>query len=138
MNRTIVVIRLVTWLSVVGALGVTFWIGHALQLAPLHMFLGGLLVLSLWALALLSFRQGARRGLGAFAVVWGFIVPWLGMTQVQILPGEHHWVVRVAHLLVGVVALALAERLAKDMRAVDGTMPARSGRVDRSGVPTSA
>jgi hypothetical protein len=31
---------------------------------------------------------------------------------VSILPGDWHWVVRVAHLAVGLVAIGLAERLA--------------------------
>jgi hypothetical protein len=34
-----------------------------------------------------------------------------GSTQVTILPGDSHWLVRVAHLAVGFVAIGLAERL---------------------------
>ena len=51
------------------------------------------------------------------AVLWGFIVLVLGMTQTQIFPGSAHWVVRVIHLLVGVGAIAQGERLARAIAA---------------------
>ena len=47
----------------------------------------GLVVLSLWTLALLSARASERPGLVALAIGWGLIVPILGLTQDQLLPG---------------------------------------------------
>ncbi len=44
-------------------LGVFFWTGRALTLVPLHMRVGVVFVISLWALALLAARAGASRGL---------------------------------------------------------------------------
>jgi hypothetical protein len=35
----------------------------------------------------------------------GFFVPVFGMTQAAILPGDWHWIVQVAHLPVGPIAM---------------------------------
>src|ERR687885_1554993 len=93
-------------------LGLLFWTGNARGLIPLHMLLGLVLVLALWILAGLAARAGAPIGLVALAVVWGLIVPALGLTQTQLLPGSAHWVIQVLHLLVGLGAIGQAEALA--------------------------
>ncbi len=93
-------------------LGVLFWTGSAVALIPIHMLLGFVLVLSLWTLAGLAARVGVQPGLVALAVVWGLIVPIVGMTQTQLLPGNAHWVIQVLHLLLGVGAIGQAEGLA--------------------------
>jgi hypothetical protein len=93
-------------------LGVLFWTGNALILIPVHMLLGVALVLLLWALAVLAALSGVHWGLVALAIVWGLIVPILGLTQSQLLPGDAHWVIRVLHLLVGLGAMGQAEGLA--------------------------
>lgn len=95
------------------ALGLVFWTGNLLVAVPFHIFNGILFVLLLEATALLAAASGASRRLVAGAVTWGFVVTALGLTQTSILPGELHWIVRLAHLAVGLVALGLAERLAK-------------------------
>jgi hypothetical protein len=94
-------------------LGVTFWTGNALNLIPVHMFIGLVLVLSLWILAVLAARTGVKPGLVALAAVWGAIVLALGVTQTQLLPGAAHWVIQVLHLVVGLAAMGLGERLAR-------------------------
>ena len=93
-------------------LGLLFWTGNALALIPVHMLLGIVLVLLLWVLAGLAARAGAGAGIVALAVVWGLVVVALGMTQSRLLPGDFHWVIKLLHLLVGIAALGLAERLA--------------------------
>jgi len=99
------------------ALGVLFWTGHAMALVTLHMILGSVFVLALWTLAVLAARAGAPAGLVATTLVWGLLLPVLGMTQMQILPGPGHWVIRVAHLLMGVVAMGMAGALFARTRA---------------------
>jgi hypothetical protein len=47
----------------------------------------------------------------------GLFVPVFGMTQARILPGDLHWIVQAAHLVVGLVAMGLAERLARGVQA---------------------
>ena len=97
-------------------LGVLFWTGNVLTLIPVHMLVGSVLVLLLWSLAGLSLWAGANRGLAALALVWGVVVVALGMTQTQILPGPAHWVIKVVHLLVGLAAMGMAERLAAGIK----------------------
>lgn len=101
---------------VMVTLGLLFWTGNALTLIPVHMLVGLVLVLSLWALALLAALSRVSPGLVALAVLWGFLVPTLGMTQDSLLPGGAHWVVQVVHLLVGLAAIGQAEGLATRIR----------------------
>ena len=114
MRAAITVLQMIV--RVVGlamiVLGVLFWTRTALNLLTLHMWLGFGLVLLLWALAGFAARAGADWRLVALAVVWGLVVPALGMTQNRLLPGGLHWLIQVLHLAVGLAALGIAESLA--------------------------
>ncbi|HJZ48529.1 MAG TPA: hypothetical protein VKE41_15240 [Roseiflexaceae bacterium] len=114
MRTAVTVIQMLTRLLglVLIVLGLLFWTGNALALIPVHMLVGLVLVLLLWAQAGLAARAGVGIGLVALAIVWGLVVVALGMTQTRLLPGDFHWVIRVLHLLVGIAAIGLAERLA--------------------------
>jgi hypothetical protein len=109
----------VAWLVQV-ALGLLFWSGNAAALVPIHMLIGVLLVLGLWTQAALGARAGAGWPLVAGAAVWGLVVPVFGMLQTSLLPGDAHWIVQAVHLLIGIVAIALAELLSA---RVVGTRP---------------
>ncbi len=98
-------------------LGLSLWAGHGYSLLNVHMLLGVIVVLALWTLAGLAAKAGASPVRVSVAVVWGLILPVLGMTQTQLLPGSAHWVVRLIHLLVGVGAMAQGERLARVITA---------------------
>ena len=93
-------------------LGLAFWTNNAFSLVPIHMLVGLILVIALWVLAVLAARTGVSMGFVALAAVWGLIVPILGVMQTQLLPGGAHWVIEVIHLLVGLVAIGLGNRLA--------------------------
>jgi hypothetical protein len=41
------------------------------------------------------------------------VIAMLGFSQQRILIGDMHWIVRVLHLVIGLSAMPLAERLAK-------------------------
>lgn len=97
-------------------LGILFWTGNADALIPVHMTLGIALVLVLWALAVVAAIAGANLGLVALAFVWGLVTPALGLTQTRLLPDQGHWIIQVAHLLVGLTAIALAQLLARTAR----------------------
>lgn len=97
-------------------LGLLFWSGNMLSLIPLHMRNGFLVVISLWVLALLAARGGVGSGAVLLAIVWGLIVPIVGLTQTRMLPGSYHGVVQVVHLLLGVGAITLGERLFAGIR----------------------
>lgn len=96
-------------------LGLLFWTNNALSLIPVHMLSGSILVLMLWVLALMAAVSGVNRGLAALAFVWGLIVPILGVTQGGLLPGSMHWVIEVLHLAVGLIAIGMGERLAREL-----------------------
>ncbi len=94
-------------------LGILDWVGHPLGPILIHMFLGFIVVFSLWILggSMLTLKGGT--GLGIGAVVLGLIVLALGLLQQQILPEPNpaHWVVQVIHLLIGLSAIGLGEAI---------------------------
>jgi hypothetical protein len=92
-------------------LGLLIWANVARALVPLHMLIGIALVFALWATAGFALRSGIKPALPAVAVGWGVLMFVFGMTQAQILPGEMHVVVEIAHLLIGIVAIGLGEAL---------------------------
>ena len=54
---------------------------------------------------------------GLLAALWGLIVPIVGLTQRELVPGSAHWVIQVIHLLLGIGLIALAENLATRAKA---------------------
>jgi len=115
-------IRLIGLVMIV--LGLLFWTGNALTFIGLHMLLGIVLVLLLWAQAILAARSGVSLGLVALAIIWGVVVVALGMTQSRLLPGDAHWVIKVLHLLVGISAVGIAERLATSIQPLRNAVTA--------------
>lgn len=83
-----------------------------MTLIPVHMLLGFVLVLSLWALAALAARAGVVPGLVMLTFVWGVAVTVLGMSQDRMLIGDFHWATKMLHLTGGLVAMGQAEWLA--------------------------
>jgi hypothetical protein len=113
-------------------LGTLFWTGRAYQYLPVHVAIGALLVLGLWTIAIVSLTAKVNRGPAVFALVWGIALPVFGMRQGMILVGALHWIIQVVHLLMGITAMALADRLAK--RVLAASPNAVSGwSVDRAG-----
>ena len=94
------------------ALGLLLWSGN-MALLGAHIPNGFLFVLLLEIQAGIAAWAGVNWRLVVFAVLFGLFVPYFGMTQSGILPGDLHWIVQVAHLLVGVVAMGRADRLAR-------------------------
>jgi hypothetical protein len=99
------------------ALGLAFWTGNLLGLVDLHQLIGILIVLALWTQAALAARAGVQPGMVAAAVVLGVVVLAVGLTQRELLAGSAHVVIEVLHLLLGVGAIGLAERLATIAKA---------------------
>ncbi len=127
MSRAVTVVHMTLRISgvLLILLGLTFWTGNALQLIPVHEFLGFVLVLSLWTLAFFGARAGVPRGIVIAAVAWGLIAPILGLTQANLLTGNWHWVIQVLHLLVGLAAIGTGEGLVQRMRRM-GSTPAKA------------
>jgi hypothetical protein len=93
------------------ALGLLLWADIAPGLQSIHMLAGIVLVAALLTSAVVALRAGAKPILPVIAIAWGLLTVALGLTQAQLLPGDAHVVVEVAHLLVGVVAIGLGEAL---------------------------
>ncbi len=127
MSRAVTVVHMTLRISgvLLILLGLTFWTGNALQLIPVHEFLGFVLVLSLWTLAFFGARAGVPRGILIAAVAWGLIAPILGLTQANLLTSNWHWVIQVLHLLVGLAAIGTGEGLVQRMRRM-GSTPAKA------------
>lgn len=127
MKATANVLRILV--SAIGAimivLGLLFWTGNAGALIPLHMLLGIVLVVLLWVIAVMALVARVNPFLALVGIIWGFIVPILGMTQQQILPTSAHWLIQALHLLVGLTAIALANILARQI--MQGAAMRRSG-----------
>jgi len=107
--------------AILIVLGILFWQGNALQLVNTHMLLGVLFVLALWTLSGIGAATHQSGGLVATGFIWGIIVLALGMTQQSLMQGSAHWVIRVLHLLVGLIAMGIGERLAGGIKRSQAT-----------------
>ena len=99
-------------LAGIGAitLGLLHWF-FRMSFLELHMLFGVLVTLALLTSGMVAIFTRKLRVLGAMAMVFALIVPVFGVTQMQILVGNFHWLIQVAHLLVGAVAISLTERI---------------------------
>ncbi len=94
-------------------IGIALWMGYAKGLRDAHMALGVVFVVLLWAIAGFALAKRHRPGLAVLAIVWGFVIAGFGMVQAGLLVGDLHWVVKVAHLVIGLAAMPMGELLAK-------------------------
>jgi hypothetical protein len=99
------------------ALGVAFWVGRAVSLRPVHMLIGMVFDLALLTLVVLAARGGLRPVAVVGGIALALAIPLFGAVHARILPGPAHWVVRSAHLLLGVIAMVVAGRLERFARA---------------------
>jgi hypothetical protein len=107
-------VRLTGTLQIV--LGMPIWTGNADALIGIHIVSGVALVLSLVALAVLAAAARVQPSLVALAIVWAVVVLALGLAQAQLLLGPYHWVIQVAHTLIGLGAIGQAENLARRIK----------------------
>lgn len=92
-------------------LGFAIWADLLPVIVPIHMLLGLVLVIGLASAAVAGRRAGIGNGLAVTAIAWVVLTLVFGLNQQTILPGEGHVVVEVAHLVVGLVAIALGEMI---------------------------
>src|SRR5919202_1439676 len=91
-------------------LRILFWSGTALNLIPIHMLLGLLVVLSLWVVGIgQAFSRGGSWPVAGGAFLLGLLVIVVGMRQSSLLVGPFHWVIQVVHLLLGMLAVGLGQ-----------------------------
>jgi hypothetical protein len=94
-------------------LGLLFWTGSALNLLSLHMLLGLLAVGALWIVGITqAVADSGSWMIAALAIVIGALMIVLGLTQSSLVVGEFHWVMRVAHLLLGLLTIGIGHMAA--------------------------
>jgi hypothetical protein len=119
--------RILLMLMRIGAavqvvVGVGLWTGRWYSLVGMHRTVGIVYVLLLWTLAIIALVQRRSVKLALAAIVWGLVIAMLGFTQQRFLIGDLHWIVRVVHLIVGLAAMPMAERLApRSARPIAGS-----------------
>ena len=94
------------------------WIGLLIFLAQIgfpgiHEGFGTLGVLGLFILGSVAIFTKGNRRLGAGSMIYALVVPAFGLTQSMILVGNLHWLIQAAHLLVGIGAMVLVQRIEK-------------------------
>jgi hypothetical protein len=97
--------------------GLLFWTGTALNLMSLHMLLGFLAIGALWVIGVA--QVFARRGswiIAACALIVGAVMIVIGMTQSSLLIGRFHWVIRVIHLVLGLLTIGIGHMAAARYR----------------------
>lgn len=111
--RTVSIVEWVLRIAGLGALvlGLLFWF-FQIDLINIHMLFGLAVALTLLIISLLAVFTKGMRLLGIIGIVYAFILPIFGLNQVELLVGNLHWLIQVAHLLVGIGALAYAGILA--------------------------
>ncbi|HEY8951701.1 MAG TPA: hypothetical protein VIP78_03975 [Candidatus Dormibacteraeota bacterium] len=114
---TQIVARVIVVVQVI--LGILVWTGHGDSLIPLHIAVGLLLVVDLWAAVALGLRAAAPIGLVVLALVWSVGMPVFGLVQTNLLPGGAHVAVQLLHLVVGLGAVGLVENLARRSRRLE-------------------
>ncbi len=112
-------------LIVTMVLGLVFWIAQMFvwsgllallaqrDFTSIHEGFGTIGVLGLLILGTVAVFTKGSRLLGAGSMIYAFLVPAFGLTQTLILVDALHWVIQAAHLLVGIGAMVLAQRIEK-------------------------
>ena len=107
--RTVSIVEWVLRIAGLGALvlGLLFWL-FQVDLISIHMLFGLAVALTLLIISLLAVFTKGLRLMGIIGIVYAFLLPVFGLNQMVLLVGGLHWLIQVAHLLVGIGALALA------------------------------
>jgi hypothetical protein len=112
-------------LMVTLGLGLLYWIAQLfvwswllvllaqIGFPSIHEWFGIIGVLGLLILGGMAVWTRESRLLGAGGIIYALLVPAFGMTQPLILVGNLHWLIRAAHLLVGIGAMMLVRKMEK-------------------------
>lgn len=103
------IISLIARLALMATLvlGLLFWI-FGVSYISIHMILGITGAVGLLVLGMVAVSTRGMRLLGVGSILYAVILPVFGMTQSRILIGDLHWLIRTAHLLVGLGAMGVA------------------------------
>jgi hypothetical protein len=104
------IVRVALWIEV--GLGVLFWTGHGDELIAVHVCVGLALILALETLAVMAMRAQLKSWVVIVGICWGVLVPVFGLIQGHLLRASGHWLIQLAHLAAGLIAVILAETIA--------------------------
>ena len=107
--------------TLAGTLALVSGLAHWLAIAPgfvsMHMLLGYLTVAGLWTLGITqAVSTNGSWPLAAFAIIIGALAIYFGMNQTAMLPGEHHWLIQTAHLILGILTIGIGHMAAARQR----------------------
>lgn len=120
------VVALLGWLFLLATSNTVIWLTHVAGVGPAllrwllllatnnifiltHMVLGVAFALSLLVLGLLQMLTSHLRLLGVMSIAYTLILTALGFTQTGLLEGPMHWLIQVAHVVIGFGGLALVQ-----------------------------
>lgn len=108
-------VRVFVWIARIAGLGalvlgLLFWIAQ-IDLISFHMLFGLTLAISMLVLSIIMLFTRGMRVLGIVGIIYTFVLPIFGETQITLLVGNLHWLIQTAHMLVGLGALAFVQLL---------------------------
>ena len=62
--------------------------------------------------ATVIFSMNGERSVAVFTILWSLALPAFGVRQASMLIGPSHWIIRLTHLFMGLIAIGLGQRLA--------------------------
>jgi hypothetical protein len=100
------------------AVGLLVWCGSLGSLIPVHVCLGGMLTLALFAVLYSAHQVGVSKRLIALGVVWYSALPVFGLAHAQFFAASDVFVKisQISHVLCAFGAIGLAEVLAGQTR----------------------
>jgi hypothetical protein len=109
-------VRIINWIArIAGAgallLGLTFWVTGLNSIPGIHMLFGITLTLAFLILSIIMVFTSGVRLLGVVGIIYALILPVFGVTQAGLLVGDLHWLIRFAHMLVGIGALMVIQTI---------------------------
>jgi hypothetical protein len=118
MSKTVGVLGMLARLlgAVQIIVGLAMWFGWAKSAVAFHSALGSIFVLVVWIIAIIALFALSTRALPLITLLVAGVALWFGMAQTTLLVGSAHWAVRLAHLLVGLATIGLAESLSKAVK----------------------
>lgn len=113
-------------------LGLTVWI-FQIDLVGFHMLSGVLVALSLLISSLIAGFTEKLRIWGLIGILYSLFVPYFGINQDGWLPDPSlHWLIKAAHLLVGIGAIALVQLICMRFQARRQPAPGEEAQAVRS------
>lgn len=121
---SLMVLRICVLLAFI--LGILFWIGVVSPTGTpvaVHMLLGLLVVLSLAIIGIALLFTGSRGiAMAIFAILWAALVLYVGVNQdsgiPSLFPGVPQTVIKVVHLLLGLLSGAVGEMAARRYKSI--------------------